>query len=133
MVSNILDTQGDLSQSLQAGIDEAMDYYRGDITNYVEMAHYGRLLSLDDFAGCKEEEIKSSGYVVDSLEAAVWSLITTDSFEEGLLRAVNLGDDSDTVGAIAGGLAALYYGYEGIPEEWLEVIKRRAWIEGMCG
>ena len=133
MVSSILDTQGDLIQRLQAGIAEAMEYYRRDITNYVEIAHYGRLLSLDDFAGCKEEEIKSSGYVVDSLEASVWSLITTDSFEEGLLKAVNLGDDSDTVGAIAGGLAALYYGYEGIPEEWLREIKRREWIEGMCG
>ena len=50
---------------------------------------------------------------------------------EALLTAVNLGDDADTVGAIAGGLAALYYGYGGIPEEWLSVIKRREWIEDL--
>ena len=97
-----------------------------------EMNHYKRLFSLDTFAKCPEEEIKSSGYVVDSLEAAIWSLITTESFEEGLLRAVNLGDDTDTVGAIAGGLAALYYGYEEIPKEWLQSIIRREWIEEVC-
>ena len=49
-----------------------------------------------------------------------------------LVKAVNLGDDTDTVGAIAGGLAGLYYEYENIPTEWLSVIKRRMWIEDMC-
>ena len=49
-----------------------------------------------------------------------------------LLMAVNLGDDADTVGAVAGGLAGLYYGYEGIPADWLSVIQRRKWIEDMC-
>ena len=78
------------------------------------------------------DRIKSSGYVVDTLEAAVWSLITTDSFEQALLKAVNLGDDTDTVGAITGGLAGLYYGYDKIPADWLSAIKRREWIEGLC-
>ncbi len=59
-------------------------------------------------------------------------LITTDSFESALLKAVNLGDDTDTVGAIAGGLAGLYYGYDAIPEDWLSAIKRREWIEDLC-
>ena len=49
-----------------------------------------------------------------------------------MLKVVNLGDDTDTVAAIAGGLAGLYYGYEDIPEEWLGVIKRRDWIEELC-
>jgi ADP-ribosylglycohydrolase len=79
-----------------------------------------------------ESRIKSSGYVVDTLEAAVWCLLTTDSFEKALLRAVNLGDDTDTVGAVAGGLAGLYYGYEAIPEGWLSEIKKRDWIEKLC-
>ena len=51
---------------------------------------------------------------------------------DGMLKAVNLGDDTDTVAAIAGGLAGLYYGYEEIPKDWLVVIKKREWIEGMC-
>ena len=69
---------------------------------------------------------------MDTLEAAVWSLITTDGFEQALLRAVNLGEDTDTVGAVAGGLAGLFYGYDEIPKDWLAVIKRRDWIEEMC-
>lgn len=87
---------------------------------------------LGELASVPESRIKGTGYVVDSMEAAVWSLARTDSFRECLLQAVNLGDDSDTVGAIAGGLAGLYYGYEGMPEEWLAVIQRRKWIEDLC-
>ena len=49
-----------------------------------------------------------------------------------MLKAANLGDDTDTVAAIAGGLAGLYYGYKEIPKDWLAVIKKREWIEGMC-
>ena len=84
-------------------------------------------------AGLAEDQIRSGGYVVDTIEAAIWSLLTTDSFRACELKAVNLGDDTDTVGAIAGGLAGLYYGYENIPAGWLEVIKRREWIEELCG
>ncbi len=69
---------------------------------------------------------------MDSLEAAIWSLLRTDNFKDALLTAVNLGDDADTVGAIAGGLAGLYYGYDAIPAEWLAVIPRRDWIEDLC-
>ena len=79
-----------------------------------------------------EEEIRATGYVIDSIEAAVWCLITTDSYKECMLKAVNLGDDTDTVAAIAGGPAGLYYGYAEIPKEWLAVIKKREWIEEMC-
>ena len=49
-----------------------------------------------------------------------------------MLKAVNLGDDTDTVAAIAGGLAGLYYGYEAIPQEWITVIKRKECIEDLC-
>ena len=70
--------------------------------------------------------------MVDTLKAVVWALITTASFEEALLKVVNLGKDSDTTGAIAGGLAALYYGYQAIPEAWLAEIKKREWIEELC-
>lgn len=132
MIKAILETDGSLQKKLQKGVDDAVKFYHGDIANYVELAHYERLFHLDEFARVPEDDIKSSGYVVDSLEAAVWSLITTESFENALLKAVNLGGDTDTIGAIAGGLAGLYYGYEGIPEEWLEVVQKREWVEGMC-
>jgi hypothetical protein len=72
------------------------------------LRYYHRLQDLDGFAAVAAERIKSSGCVVDTLEAVVWSLITTDGFEQALLNAVNLGDDSDTVGSVTGGLAGLY-------------------------
>ena len=56
----------------------------------------------------------------------------SNSLKDALLEAVNLGDDTDTIGAICGGLAGLYYGYEDIPEDWLSVIQRREWIESLC-
>ena len=88
------------------------------------MAHLGRLYDLSEFKAVSEDEIRASGYVIDSLEAAVWCLINTDSYRECMLKAVNLGDDTDTVAAIAGGLAGLFYGYDGIPKEWVEVLQR---------
>ena len=63
-------------------------------------------------------KIKGSGYVVRSLEAALWAFHHTSSFSEGALRVVNLGDDADTTGAIYGQVAGAYYGYEGIPAAW---------------
>ena len=79
-----------------------------------------------------DNEIKSSGYVVHTLEAAVWCLLNSASYEECVLKAVNLGDDTDTVGAVAGGLAGLAYGYENIPKEWLDVIVKKDWITKLC-
>ena len=87
---------------------------------------------LEAFASLTEDSIRSSGYVVDALEAAVWAHANSGSFDGALLKAVNLGDDTDTVGAIAGGLAGLYYGYDAIPEDCLGALQRREWIEGLC-
>jgi ADP-ribosylglycohydrolase len=62
--------------------------------------------------------IRGSGYVVDSLEAALWAFYTAKDFREGALLAVNLGDDADTTGAVYGQIPGAYYGFEGIPESW---------------
>ena len=132
MVKSILDGDGSLRERLQNGIDRGCRYYARDLGNLGELAYLERIQHLDVFEEVQEREIRSSGYVIDSIEAAVWCLITTESFRECLLRAVNLGDDTDTVAAIAGGLAGLYYGYESIPEEWLAVIKKRRWLEELC-
>jgi ADP-ribosyl-[dinitrogen reductase] hydrolase len=66
--------------------------------------------------------LKSSGYVVDSLMSALWCFINTDTFEEAVCEAVNLCGDADTVGAITGGLAGAYYGAEAIPSRWSDKI-----------
>lgn len=133
MVKAILDETGTLIECLQKGVDDAVRFYHADMTNLVQMAYYGRLFHLNEFMEVPEDEIRSTGYVVDSMEAAVWSLITTDSFEEAALRAVNLGGDTDTIGAIACGLGGLFYGINAVPKKWLKVIQRRKWIEELCG
>ena len=132
MIKNIIEGCGNLRERLQGGVDDAMRFYQEDVFNYVELVHYTRLLDLDEFAECKEDSIKSSGYVVDSLEAAVWGLITTNTLEECLLKVVNLGGDSDTIGAIAGGLAGLFYGYDSVPKEWRTQIIKEEKIIALC-
>lgn len=70
-------------------------------------------------------EIRGTGYVVQSLEAALWAFYHSSSFEEGCLMAVNLGDDADTTGAICGQLAGAYYGADGIPPTWRKIVAKR--------
>ena len=74
----------------------------------------------------KRPQIRSTGYVIDTLEAALWAVETTSTFAEAVLLAVNLGGDADTVGAVAGQLAGARYGYRGTPKKW---IKRLAWSD----
>lgn len=93
-----------------------------------ERETYGRLWDIYDFQYLNEDDIKSSGYIVDTLEAAVWCFLNTDNYRDCVLKAVNLGSDTDTVGAVAGGLAGLYYGLENIPKEWLDIIPKQEWI-----
>ena len=131
-VRQILDGEGSLLQRIKGGMDAGFAYYDQDLENKKELTNYQRLRDIEKFAQADDDEISGSGYVVDTLHAAIWSLITTDSYEACELKAVNLGLDTDTVAAIAGGLAGLYYGYDAIPAGWLKEIKRRDWIEGLC-
>ena len=75
-------------------------------------------------------EIRGRGYVVASLEAALWAFSRSSTFEEGCLLAVNLGEDADTTAAIYGQLAGAHYGAAGIPQVWLECLAMRDLIEG---
>ncbi len=71
------------------------------------------------------EDIKSSGYVIHTLEAAVWCFLTSKNYSDTVLKAVNLGEDTDTTGAVAGGFAGLYYGFNSIPEKWISILVRK--------
>lgn len=73
-------------------------------------------------------KMKSTGWVVDTLDAALWAFFTTDTFKEGALKAVNLGGDSDSVGAVYGGLAGAFYGRDAIPERWREGILEKKMV-----
>ena len=74
------------------------------------------------------EQVRGTGYVVESLEAALWCFWNTESFEEAILAATNLGDDADTTAAIAGQVAGAYYGESGIPTDWLAKLTMRSEI-----
>ncbi|CAF4645981.1 unnamed protein product, partial [Rotaria sp. Silwood2] len=76
--------------------------------------------------------IRGIGYVVNSLEAALWAFWSTQSFEEGVLAAVNLGDDTDTTAAIYGQLAGAYYGYDKLPQGWINSVYSKRFIECLC-
>lgn len=91
-----------------------------------------KALASGAFLAKSEHAIRGSGYCVESLEAALWCFFNTDSFEQAVLRAVNLGDDADTTGAIVGQLAGAYYGVDAIPRSWLERLTMREDIEEMA-
>lgn len=77
----------------------------------------------------EEDEIVSSGYIVDSFKAAMWCIATTDNYKDCVLKAVNLGGDTDTIAAIAGGLAGIIYGYNNIPTEWIDKLQAKDIID----
>ena len=89
-----------------------------------ELEFFYRILQ-KNIAEDPEGSIKSSPYIVHSLEACFWSVMRNENFSDTVLQAVNLGGDTDTIGALAGGLAGLLYGTEQIPKEWTDVLARK--------
>ncbi len=111
---------------------EIYENLKTEITGYLnslsinprEISLFDRLLK-ENIYELKEGQIFSSGYVLHTLEASTWCLLTTGNYKDAVLKAVNLGDDTDTTGAVTGGLAGLLYGYEAIPEQWINQIARK--------
>ena len=132
MIRAVLDGEGGLNERLREGLDRGFAYYEKTITEQEELRYYDRLRNPAAFTQVPAEKIRGSGYVVETLEAVVWALLTTGSFEEALLKVVNLGQDTDTTGAITGGLAALYYGYDAIPAAWIDAIQKKERIGELC-
>ena len=131
MIADLLHSQGeDKMDVLKKSLVNCKKYLETieDKQTAYELGKYDRLWNLEAFQELDEDDIKSSGYVVDTLEAAVWCFLNTDNYKDCVLKAVNLGEDTDTVGAVAGGLAGLYYGLEEIPEEWLNFLPKKEWI-----
>lgn len=118
-----------------SAITHAHDLSTGLCVKYVEIAR--RLIKGDslesvipsEIATRSRDNIKSTGFVRDTFEAALWALANSDNYKDAMLLAVNLGSDTDTVGAVAGGLAGIVYGIEGIPAEWMEVLRGKEVIE----
>jgi len=112
----------DLPTAYAIGIRRSQEFYTNSIYKD-ELGHYQRVLD-GKLAAIAIADINSSGYVVDALEAALWCCLNHDNYRETVLAAVNLGEDTDTTAAIAGGLAGIYYGLENIPEDWQQQLFR---------
>lgn len=95
-----------------------------------ELTRFRHILD-DEFVSMPEGEIVSTGYVLHTLHASLWSLLTSSNFEECVLKAVNLGGDTDTTGCVAGGLAGVYYGVKAIPEKWIYTLARHDEVESL--
>jgi ADP-ribosyl-[dinitrogen reductase] hydrolase len=108
----------------QAAIDAARVEFAGLYERAPEFECFRHHLT-DDFNSTPESEIVSTGYVLHTLHASLWCLLTTQSYRECVLKAVNLGGDADTTGCVAGGLAGVAYGFPSIPSEWVGQLARK--------
>ncbi len=115
----------------KASVNIALKKAQKHYADYKEIKRYDRIFD-DDFINTNINQIKSSGYVVDTLEAAIWCLLNTDNYKDCVLKAVNLGEDTDTVGAVVGGLAGILYGYDSIPQEWINTLVKINMISKLC-
>ena len=126
IVDEILENpEKDFKELITKGIDKSRKYYENDDFPCFDNI-YGNLFSMDD------EDLSSKGYVVYSLEISLYTCYHTTSYKEAVLKAVNYGGDTDTNAIITGGLAALYYGYDSVPEIWLEQIVKLDYIKELC-
>ena len=118
----------DIGKAYEDSCKQALDYYEPKTQFSADLKHYMRILS-HEIPSCSVDGIESSGYVVHTLEAAIWCLLKNSDTKSILLQAVNLGLDTDTTGTVAGGLAGLAYGMDSIPAEWLNTLMRKDEIE----
>lgn len=110
---------------LDDGLDVALQRAAEEVSvidSFAQLPCYQRFLA-GHCAETPAEVISGSGYVIDTLEAAFWCVLTSSSYREAVLKAVNLGEDTDTTACVAGGLAGYIYGLEGIPQNWLSVLR----------
>lgn len=113
-----------LYQAYSDTADELNAFYK---ENEEVSEAYARIFT-KELPKLSREQIRGNGYVVATLEAVFWTLLRTETFTDAILSVVNLGDDTDTTGCIAGGIAGLVYGSDEIPKEWKKVLEKRTEI-----
>lgn len=124
-VCHLLDGDAPKGAYLKTQLDDYSQFEKEEITLY------SRILKNEIYRNIKGF-IPSCSYVVDTLEAALWSFLTTDSFQDAVLTAVNLGDDTDAIGALTGSLAGIQYGLRSIPRKWRTTLKRGRYLVNLC-
>ena len=113
----------EILEHIERSCEKIKDYY----AQSAELVHFERIFEND------LDDVESSGYVIKTLECALHCLLTTSSYREAVLKAVNFGNDTDTTAAVCGGLAGIYYGFEGIPSEWVGDIPQIEGVFELCG
>lgn len=118
------------------GIDKVKAYQEIQKEDYSRFSNesietYHRILK-ENINEYEIDDIKSSGYIVDSLEASLWSLLRTNDYKDSIIEAINLGGDTDTIAAITGSMSGIIYGYKSFPKEWVNCLARKDYIEELC-
>lgn len=122
--------ESDKQQAFSNTISIAKKYYGAKQMFEPEMKHFDRILS-GDLTRNPNASVVASGYIIETLEAAIWSFMRQSNTRDVLLEAVNLGLDTDTTGMVAGGLGGLYYGINSVPPSWIDSIARRPEIDSL--
>jgi ADP-ribosyl-[dinitrogen reductase] hydrolase len=119
------------------GVNEFL--YNNAICSEYELNKFHRILEnpifdyeIQSIYDLEEAEVYSSGYVLDTLEACFWCIMHTETYASAVLKAVNLGKDTDTTAAVTGGIAGLIYGSDSIPADWLNILAGRKEIEDLA-
>lgn len=117
-------------ESLAQAIRQAKDFYRqSDMAQW--LPRFQRV-EVETLSNLPRDQVESGGYALYTLEAALWCLLHTETYPDCVLAAVNLGEDTDTTAAVAGGLAGLRYGLQAIPPQWLDQLAKREEIQELC-
>lgn len=131
VIKGLLYYYGTAEERIQKGLDEGFSYYENIDEYKKELEYFQRIRNISTLKKINRKDIKSSGYVVDTIEASLWCLITTKSYKECILKAVNLGGDTDTIAAISGGIAGIIYGrYNFI--DWSFEVDNHDYIDELC-
>lgn len=109
-----------LKECVREGMNNAFNYYEklNNSEFSSQLIKYNRLKYIDNFINIKDNEINSSEYVVDTLEAAIWCVLNTEKYSDCVLKAVNLGGETNTIASLSGGIAGIYYGFHEVIKKW---------------
>jgi ADP-ribosyl-[dinitrogen reductase] hydrolase len=124
-------TMQDKYEAYRTMQENVMQFVKKEQFNPDEINLFTRILK-KEISDEPESSINSGGYVLDTLEASIWCILNTNSYSNAVLKAVNLGHDTDTTGCVTGALAGLLYGFDAIPKEWLDQIARKNDILDLC-
>ena len=125
IAKSMLENDLEIKEHVDLACEKIKEHYKGN----EELSHFSKIFN-DDLNYV--DTIKSGGYVIDTFESVIYCLENTDNFKDAVLKAVNLGGDTDTVGAICGGLAGIFYGFESIPIYWIDTIPEINQVFELC-